>query len=109
MGPVLDYVNGSVPTRARLGIFVNGDDWDFPLFGVHLDRQIEPLILPAESSGSTTRVPKLQYVLTHQSDSRISLFFRTLVRMHCRMSWSYKAVHQPTPWKLYYCMSRLQA
>jgi len=103
MASVLEQIASTVPTNGYLGVFLNGDDWDFPLFSPHLDRHIEPLVL---STGATYYTPPQiapPYVLAHQPEASVAILFHQLHFSDCHAAWTIKTVNDIDPWKLYDC------
>jgi len=104
MGPVLEHVARAIPKNARVGIFLDADDWDFPIFGPHLDRTIEPLVAP--KSGYQQLPATFQYMLTHQPQSAVVSLLDTLRSTHCHRMWTSATSDKVTPWNLYDCRPR---
>jgi hypothetical protein len=102
MGPIFARVARTVSAGARLGVFLNGDDWDFPLFGEHLDRTIEPLVLGRGNVPYPEGTPRFGYLLTHRSNDVGSLL-RELHHVSCRARWVATDGSSVAPWSLYDC------
>jgi len=103
MGPIVERVNRSVPMHGRLAVFLQIDDWDYPFFGPHLDRSIEPLVLSTKTRAGTMIHTDVQDVLTHQPENAVALLFRQQHIAGCRTVWTIGANDAPAPWKLFRC------
>jgi len=106
MRPVLAQVVRSIPSDGRLQVFLNSDDWDFPLFGQHLDRTIEPLVLSSSTvttAASVTSSTEIHSVLTHQPDAAVALLFHQQQFAKCRLLWTVEGGNGSVPWRLFRC------
>ena len=101
MGPVLRHVTLSVPITARVGTLLQDDNWDYPLFGQHLDRIIEPLIPSTSTSAYAIQPNKLDYVLTHQPQDMIDHLFRRWRLRGYHKVWVVGVTDSAVPWELY--------
>jgi hypothetical protein len=95
----------TVPANGRMGIFLDGDDWDFPLFGPHLDRYVQPLVLPPGADRYVTHAGPgtPDYILTHQAPQAVRLLLRDPRLSHCSMLWSIGQGNGAAPWQLFRC------
>jgi len=107
MGPVFHHVAQSIPTIARVGTLLDDGDWDYPLFGQHLDRTIEPLIPSANASAYAIQPAKLDYVLTHQPKDEVYHLFKEWHMDGCHEVWAVGVTDSTVPWTLYRCAPRL--
>ncbi len=105
MGAIIVRVDRSVSAHGRLAIFLGGDDWDYPLFGPHLDRTIEPLTLSSADAPRTTAHAAVDAVLTHQPDNIVKQLLDQQRLGGCHNVWTIRTIETPTPWKLFDCTS----
>ncbi len=103
MGPVLDQLRKTVPDHARLGVYTTMDDWIFPLFGPHLDRVVVPLVLPAGARAHPIHLPHVEFIVTHQTSSRVAIVVQSVHGARCHLTWSGRPDQEGTPWSLYRC------
>jgi hypothetical protein len=76
--PLLAAVERTVPRNAHMAIFVDSDDWEFPLFGDQLNRVILPLVFSANDQLQTARIAGVSYLLTHRSAAEVARLLATL-------------------------------
>jgi 4-amino-4-deoxy-L-arabinose transferase-like glycosyltransferase len=104
MGPVLAAVDRLVPQDATMGVFLSGDDWEFPLFGAHLDRTLQPLVLPASGQRFPGGAGSFQYLITHRSAAALTSLFQALRPAHCSLLQQIAGTFSPPDfYRLYRC------
>jgi 4-amino-4-deoxy-L-arabinose transferase-like glycosyltransferase len=107
MGPVLAAVNRIVPQDTTMGVFLAGDDWEFPLFGAHLDRTLQPLVLPASGQRFPGGTRSFQYLITHRSAAALTSLFQALRPAHCSLQKQIDGTFSPPdPYRLYRCSAQ---
>jgi 4-amino-4-deoxy-L-arabinose transferase-like glycosyltransferase len=89
-----------VPSTARLAIYLDGDDWEFPLFGPRLTRTVIPLAL--DDQGRVHAADwRFDYLLTHQTPAVSTQVLRDLPACR-RLLWR-DNLGTPFDWALYGC------
>jgi hypothetical protein len=83
-GPTLRTVEAVVPRDARVGVLLADEDWDYPLYGPHLERRLVPL--PADDPLGRARELGLDWVVVGN------------VRTNESRGWT--GVHFPDNWDL---------
>lgn len=104
MGDVTKRVAQTLASSAPAGLFLSVDDWDYPLFGPDLDRQLEPLSLEASTKEYSIPPTLLPYVITHQSVQNVTALLQRL-NLHCTAQWT-EPHGSGAPWQVYRCLTR---
>ncbi len=103
MGPIFRRIASSVPQSARIGTLLNDGDWDYPIFGQHLDHTIEPLVMSIRPGGRYEIAPSaLDYIVTDQPHDSNAAFLRRWRLTGCEVSWTVGT------WSLYRCSAHPQ-
>jgi hypothetical protein len=88
-----------------MGAFLNVDDWDFPLFGPHLDRTVEPLTLSARPRDYRADPASLRFILTDRAEPEVATLFHDMRLVGCRVTWAIDPA-DTVPWRLYACQQQ---
>jgi len=103
--PVVDRLERSISSKARLGLFTSMDDPVFPFWGAHLTRIMTLLVLSSPTGPPSSGSLQLDAVLVHQAPASIVPLFAHTGLTGCRRRWSMVTARDHVPWQLFDCRS----